>query len=395
MIVGDVTVKNGACAVASLCGLHSAETCLLCAGEKRLRSLLSKTTEWNSAREREAAAAACDGAEDGAVLASLAAALRVKSCASLRKQHLFHLCRAWGYASDQWRCKEAQRRAPRAPPAAFAVAETRVAPPLPPPAPFCSLPVLHAHCAAQQYMTTQLRPLVLQSAVAFAGARAREAAASLGGAHITARSVARVTESGRWLQLLQLEWGRQHAALLHWSRRMAAPEGGTERDTVAWVALSAPQSRAVYRLDDTLADMVAMAQSSLAACAHAQQRPGCSAAEAAALEEMSAGVTLGLRLNTLLTSVLADAKFGTAAQFADVATAALELAMLSTSVVTAHLAERADWMRGTLGEAAAADESSMSGLSELPELLVPVAPSGMLLGPGVTAWISDAAYTDR
>jgi len=67
-------------------------------GERRLRAQLSRTREWGSLREREALAAALTAPED----ARLAAALRDRRSAALRKGELLRLCRAWAYASDIW-----------------------------------------------------------------------------------------------------------------------------------------------------------------------------------------------------------------------------------------------------------------------------------------------------
>ena len=107
-------------------------SCLVSAGEKKLRALLNKTMEWNSADAREALAVQCDAQAGDEAAADLATALRAKSCASLRKAHLLRLCARWGcdspscfrhcqalrltsisracrYASDLWRFKEGRR----------------------------------------------------------------------------------------------------------------------------------------------------------------------------------------------------------------------------------------------------------------------------------------------
>ena len=85
-------------------------------GEKKLRSGLSHSDEWacSVTRNRTAdaleAAARAPGAPQGAVAdaATLAAALRSRDSAKLRKRHMLALVRAWHYKSDVWRRKHAR-----------------------------------------------------------------------------------------------------------------------------------------------------------------------------------------------------------------------------------------------------------------------------------------------
>jgi hypothetical protein len=67
-------------------------------GEKRLRTLLCRTTEWSDPGTREASAAAAEAAGH----ADLATALRTRNAAALRKRHFFWLCRAWHLRCDVW-----------------------------------------------------------------------------------------------------------------------------------------------------------------------------------------------------------------------------------------------------------------------------------------------------
>jgi hypothetical protein len=70
------------------------------AGEKRLKSLLSKTPQWRSKAERAAAAAACDATG----YANLASVLRNDvTSAALRKRDMIALARHWRYRSHIWR----------------------------------------------------------------------------------------------------------------------------------------------------------------------------------------------------------------------------------------------------------------------------------------------------
>jgi len=72
-----------------------------CAGEKRLKSLLSKTRQWRSPAERAVAAAACDASG----YENLARVLRNDvTSAALRKRDMVALARLWGYRSHIWRC---------------------------------------------------------------------------------------------------------------------------------------------------------------------------------------------------------------------------------------------------------------------------------------------------
>jgi hypothetical protein len=66
-----------------------------------LRRLLTKTAEWSSAEERVRVAADCDAR--GAAYVPLALVMRGReNCSALRKGHLLHLARMWGYASHLW-----------------------------------------------------------------------------------------------------------------------------------------------------------------------------------------------------------------------------------------------------------------------------------------------------
>ena len=70
-------------------------------GEKRLKSLLSKTRQWRSPAERAVAAAACDASG----YENLARVLRNDvTSAALRKRDMIALARLWGYRSHIWRC---------------------------------------------------------------------------------------------------------------------------------------------------------------------------------------------------------------------------------------------------------------------------------------------------
>ena len=71
------------------------------AGEKWLKSLLSKTRQWRSPAERAVAAAACDATG----YENLARVLRNDvTSAALRKRDMIALARHWGYRSHIWRC---------------------------------------------------------------------------------------------------------------------------------------------------------------------------------------------------------------------------------------------------------------------------------------------------
>ena len=89
---------------------------------RRLRSQLSRTPEWGSLDERTRVAQLCEAA--GPTQARLAAALRARHCAELRKSDLMYLSRIWGYRSDVWSRRKDRRYAPR----------DGGAPPPPPPA---------------------------------------------------------------------------------------------------------------------------------------------------------------------------------------------------------------------------------------------------------------------
>jgi len=182
-------------------------------GEKRLRSLVCKTAEWNSGEERNRLATLCEARAAGGAhlrepsgsatswLPKLAQALRTKRSANLGKSHLLFISRAWGYSSDIWwrhgrasRAKAAKEEAHDAAPGQpgdtpAAVATQLGAPP--------SALELRLHgggfawgaslldvrtlsaTAAQQEADRQLRPLALAATALFAGRDARQAATGL------------------------------------------------------------------------------------------------------------------------------------------------------------------------------------------------------------------------
>lgn len=66
-------------------------------GEKRLRSLLTRTAEWRSSTERMRAASAVEASSS-----SLAAALRKRSSSDLSKACMLRLMNLWGYKCNLW-----------------------------------------------------------------------------------------------------------------------------------------------------------------------------------------------------------------------------------------------------------------------------------------------------
>ena len=66
-------------------------------GEKRLRSLLTRTSEWRSSGERMQAASALETGSSG-----LAAALRKRSSSDLSKACMLRLLDLWGYKCNLW-----------------------------------------------------------------------------------------------------------------------------------------------------------------------------------------------------------------------------------------------------------------------------------------------------
>lgn len=70
-------------------------------GERRLRSLVSRTPEWCSLEERLRVAGLCASRRP-----RLAAALRSRQSAELRKGDLLWLCALWGYRSHVWARKK-------------------------------------------------------------------------------------------------------------------------------------------------------------------------------------------------------------------------------------------------------------------------------------------------
>jgi len=67
-------------------------------GERKLRTLLTRTREWGSSDEREAAATQLQGA-----LPRLASALRSRYASALSKETMLALVHLWGYRAENWR----------------------------------------------------------------------------------------------------------------------------------------------------------------------------------------------------------------------------------------------------------------------------------------------------
>ena len=78
-------------------------------GEKKLRSLLSRTPEWGSEAIRGEAAAEAEAAGDSV----MAALLRSRDASALRKLHFLALCRRWRYRADAWVPREVARKRAR------------------------------------------------------------------------------------------------------------------------------------------------------------------------------------------------------------------------------------------------------------------------------------------
>ena len=414
-LVGDVGKKNGAwrlpqgpgqapkacvpqaCQKRQLLGYKTPSHLTLCppwhpvSGEKKLRALLNKTVEWNNADSREALAAQCDAQPGDEAAADLAAALRAKSCASLRKAHLLRLCARWGYASDLWRFKEGRRGdlprsappRPMAPPPAplelaaqtraagravavgadmpaallghsrSAQAAAAAAGALTVPQPgqwdyalFERSALEASSTAAADHILSELRDKALQCAWKFEGAAAREAAQRLGSEHITPLVVDALTKVTRWLRNLMVEWSQQHAAVLGWIRRISGPEHEEERATIAWVALTSPNAQ--WSLDGALQLIASLSQTSVAACVEKTKLPGISAAETEWLHEFGAGSLQGLEVTSRLQALLQQFKFAPLGAFLSVAARVLELGMLSTSAVAANFDARLAWMTDML-----------------------------------------------
>ena len=79
---------------------HCFGTALQRNGEKKLRSLLTRTPEWGSSNARQAAAAAF-----GARHAKLAQVLETRHASDLNKEMLIMLCHFWGLRCDLWRLR--------------------------------------------------------------------------------------------------------------------------------------------------------------------------------------------------------------------------------------------------------------------------------------------------
>ena len=92
-------------------------------GEKKLRSLLQKTSEWRSPEAREELAAKLERVipsqtDDGSDYyypkmqwQALVTALRNRDLTALRKTHLLLMCREWKFMSDVW-SPRSKRNAP-------------------------------------------------------------------------------------------------------------------------------------------------------------------------------------------------------------------------------------------------------------------------------------------
>ena len=128
----------------------------------------------------------------------------------------------------------------------------------------------------------------------------------------------------------------------------------------------------------------------MTSCTARTQAAGATAGEHAWLEEVGQGILCGLRVNTRLTALLADAKAGAAGEYAHAALAALELSMLSAAVVATHMEKRSAWMRDVLQhvptDAAGEDDGApWLRLFEMVPLPARLAGGGLLLLDDVAA----------
>lgn len=110
-------------------------------GEKRLRSGISRTPEWSNITEssRVADLAEARGTSGGL---RLAAAIRSRRVAELRKTHILFLCRTWGYKSDLWRRRDARKEYRASVDAVAACPRQLQLPSQPAPPPPAALPLL-------------------------------------------------------------------------------------------------------------------------------------------------------------------------------------------------------------------------------------------------------------
>jgi len=94
-------------------------------GERKLRTLLTRTHEWGSSEARQAAATKVQG-----TLPRLASALRSRVSSSLNKETMLALAQLWGYRAESWRRRgnRPTRTKCKGAPEAVSAAETAPAP---------------------------------------------------------------------------------------------------------------------------------------------------------------------------------------------------------------------------------------------------------------------------
>ena len=206
-------------------------------GIKGLRALVLQTPEWNTARFREAAAAALEAEGDG----SCAAVIRGKLSSQLSKRALLQLCRIWAYRSDLWSRKgDTQRKRSRS----AATLDSTVQPGVVRPA--ASVGGSHT-CVVTQVLALRHRlpstgavsspavaallagPLAAQlrrSCVSFAGQRTRRVTLALRRAPFPRVSLAYYAHCTACMRALAARW--RHAAAEH--SAWAATEGAADQE---------------------------------------------------------------------------------------------------------------------------------------------------------------------
>ena len=311
-------------------------------GEKKLRSALTRTREWASSDERDAAADALRP-----VLPRLAEALHARASYMLSKQLLLCLLSYWGYRSDAWRRRGNRTRPQPAAPTPVLRASPRpsyeladfgaAAPP--------SLDIAWLH------LRSQIQPLVCEAERLMLGPGARAVAR-------------RGDAAARPFVLAELRRAREHASEI--SQRKLPRFGALlaearELQAAQPAACAAPLPAPVLQLEAMLAQYagicVDMVRDSSARVAQASQCSGALPLELVALSEELSTAHLFRDVVQRIVELLSRERGRSAALYAGCAALCGEMLLAHMLSAVGVYTQRAAWL-AALGhdEAAAADE---------------------------------------
>lgn len=275
-------------------------------GFKGLRGALLLSPEWNTATEREAAAASAEAHGDPLAMAPL---LRRKRGCDLNKAQLVALCRAWGYKSGAWQPKHGRAAKRTRPPSP----QPRAGPA--PPSPLRLLALPHDASSLRARIAADVAGLLRASSTAWEGPRARELTQATRVAGFSHDSLRQYVGMGAVLRVFERQCSeamKAHAAAA------AAPSAVARADAPACAVLPlcAPGAEASEQVLGLLRSMLTSGTRLLHSARCATSAPGDEpedvvlVAQTEISEALQAGLAGVARAHALLTWLCATAPLG-------------------------------------------------------------------------------------